>query len=47
MKESQQIFKPKCRLNILFLKLWANDLISIFKNTIKTNSNDPNKNIVQ
>lgn len=40
VEELQQILKPKCRLNISSLKLWANDLVSIFTNTIKANPND-------
>lgn len=47
VEELQQIFKPEYRLNTSSLKLWADDHISLFTNTIETNPNNLNKNPIQ
>lgn len=47
MEELQSLLKPNYRLDILSLKLWADDLISIFTDTIETNFNNPNENPIQ
>lgn len=46
VKELQQILKLEYRLDILFLKSWADNLVLIFINNIETNPNNFNENPV-